>query len=185
MQKHKFNTEKVNIMLMNIMRELWNQHNVWTRSFIISAVDGLADVDLVTKRLLRNPADFAAVLKNFYGEQNANRFKELLTAHLTIAADMVNAAKTGNMQRYEELKKDWFKNADEIALFLSGINPYWNRGEWQKMLYNHLNLVETEAVTRLNRQYEENIAIYDEISNQAMTMADYMSSDIMKQFGNQ
>jgi hypothetical protein len=183
--KQKNNNEKVNIMLMNLMRELWEQHGFWTRSFIVSAVDGLADLELVTKRLLRNPADFAAVLKNFYGEQNANKFNELLTAHLTIAADMVNNAKAGNMQKYNELKKDWFRNADEIAVFLSSINPYWNRSEWQKMLYNHLNLVEAEAVTRLNRQYEENIAIFDEIQNQALTMADYMSSGIMKQFGSQ
>lgn len=168
---------------MNVIRELWEQHGFWTRSFIISAVDGLADVDLVTQRLLRNPADFAAVLVNFYGGQNANRFKDLLTAHLTIAADMVNAAKAGNMQKYEELKKDWFKNADEIAYFLSSINPYWNRNEWQKMLYTHLNLVEAEAVTRLNRQYERNIALFDEIENQSLLMADYMSTGILKQFG--
>lgn len=170
---------------MNLIRELWNQHGVWTRSFIISAVDGLADVDIVTKRLLQNPGDFAAVLKNFYGEQNANKFKELLTAHLTIAADLVNTAKAGDTQKYAELKKDWFRNADEIAFFLSSINPYWNRNEWQKMLYKHLNLVEAEAVTRLNRQYDANVAIFDEISTQALSMADYMSSGIMKQFGSQ
>ena len=183
MQKNRCNRAKVNIMLRQIIRELWEQHGFWTRSFIVSAVDWLEDTELVTKRLLRNPADFAAVLINFYGEQNANQFKDLLTEHLTIAADMVNNAKAGDMLRYSELKKDWFRNADEIAAFLSSINPYWNRSEWQKMLHKHLDLVESEAVTRLNRQYEKNIAVFDEIENQSLLMADYMSDGILRQFG--
>ncbi|MGI6728179.1 MAG: hypothetical protein ACOX4P_06500 [Anaerovoracaceae bacterium] len=49
------------IKIMNTLRKLWEQHVMWTRSFIISTIEGLSDLDPVTKRLLQNPTDFANV----------------------------------------------------------------------------------------------------------------------------
>ncbi len=63
------------IILNNTLRKLWEQHIMWTRSFIISTVDNLGDIEFVTKRLLRNPSDFAAVLKNYYGSEKADKFR--------------------------------------------------------------------------------------------------------------
>ncbi|MFR7474329.1 MAG: hypothetical protein ACLUVV_06990 [Christensenellales bacterium] len=51
----------------------------------------------------------------------ANQFQELLTQHLLIAADLVNAAKTGKRKRRILRVKKWYQNADEIARFLSSI----------------------------------------------------------------
>lgn len=170
------------IILNNTLRKLWEQHIMWTRSFIISTVDNLGDIEFVTKRLLRNPSDFAAVLKNYYGSEKADKFQILLEEHLTIAGTLVNQAKDGNTEAVEETRKKWYKNASEIAAFLSEINPYWSRQEWNKMLDEHLKITEEEAVTRLQNKYRENVAIYDDIENQALAMADYMTRGILKQF---
>lgn len=53
--------------LNNVMRMLWEQHVAWTRMTIISIVENLADEGLVTKRLLRNPTDIAALFQPLYG----------------------------------------------------------------------------------------------------------------------
>jgi len=45
------------INLINLFRELWEEHIFWTRNFIISAIAGLDDLEYVTNRLLRNPTD--------------------------------------------------------------------------------------------------------------------------------
>lgn len=181
MQNNAYDTRP--IMLMNTFRKLWSQHIMWTRSFIISTAAGLGDLDLVTKRLLRNPVDFANVLRMFYGDQKANKFKELLEQHLLIAADLVNSAKAQDAKGVEQARKEWYMNADDIASFLASINPYWSKREWQRLLYDHLKMTEDEAVKRLNGQYAEDIKIYDDIEDEALLMADEMSSGILKQFG--
>ena len=168
--------------LSNHLRMLWEQHIVWTRMFIISTVSNLLDVDLVTNRLLQNPKDFEMALKPFYGDEIASKFNDLLTEHLTIAVELVNAAKVGDEKAEEETEKRWYANADKIALFLSSINPYWSENEWKTMLYKHLTLTKTEAVSRLTGDYKTNIAIYNEIENQALGMADMMTKGIVKQF---
>ena len=170
------------IMIMNTFRKLWQQHVMWTRSFIISTAENLEDLDLVTKRLLRNPSDFADVLKMFYGSQKADQFKVLFEQHLLIAADLVNNAKAGNVEGADEARKKWYANADEIAEFLSSINPYWSKEEWQMLLYDHLKMTGKEATLRLNKQYADDINIFDDIEDEALRMADYMTSGIRKQF---
>ena len=170
------------VRFMNTFRELWEQHVMWTRSLIISTASNLPDLQYISNRLLRNPSDFANVLRLFYGNKKANEFKELFLNHLLIAAKLVNDAKVGNMEAVAQDRKKWYENADEIATYLSEINPKWNKQEWQKMLYEHLKMTEDEVTLRLKGQYSEDIAIYDLIEAQALNMADVMSQGIIHQF---
>lgn len=168
--------------VINEMRELWTQHVYWTRFFIISTISELDDLKCVTNRLIENPGDFARVLRNFYGTAKAETFKKLLTEHLKIGGDLVNAAKDGNTEKADTLRKKWYENADDIAEFLCRINPFWNENEWRDMLYSHLELTEKEVGYRLKKEYPKDIANFDTIENEAMEMADYMSQGIIKQF---
>lgn len=170
------------IKIINQFRKLWTEHVVWTRFFIISTAADLEDLQFVTARLLRNPADFESALKPFYGEEKAQRFRQLLTEHLTIAAQLVNAAKEGKTEAVDEDRKKWYANADEIADFLSQINPFWSQSHWIIMLHDHLKLTETEATERLTGQYEQDVSLFDAIEDQALTMADDMSDGIIRQF---
>lgn len=173
-------SKRADEILTNTFRKLWEQHVMWTRSFIISTAANLGDLSLVTQRLLRNPGDFAKEFQKYYGAKNAARFKELLTEHLTIAAQLVNQAKAGDTAAVAVTRRNWYRNADEIADFLSSINRYWDKNKWQAMLYSHLSMTEEEAVSRLRNQFASDIALYDKIEAQALEMADYMAQGIAK-----
>lgn len=170
------------IALLNMLRELWEQHVYWTRFFIISTVSDLEDLKNVTNRLLQNPDDFAKLLTPFYGTKVAKQFADLLRQHLLIASDLVNAAKKQESGNVEIARRKWYANADEIAKFLASINPYWNEAIWKNLLYKHLEMTEREAVLRLNGNYSEDIKNFDSIEQQALKMADYMFSGIVQQF---
>lgn len=173
---------KVELDLMNTMRMLWEQHGVWTRMAITSMVFGLPDEEMVVNRLLQNPVDFANTLKFFYGDEIASKFSDLLKSHLVIASQLVKAAKAGDNKSATEAEKKWYENADEIAVFLSYINPYWSRESWKAMLHEHLALVKAEAVAMLTKDYAAGIKVYDKIESQALEMADMMAEGIIKQF---
>lgn len=168
--------------LLNQLRLLWSQHVYWTRFFIISTAEDLCDLSPVTDRLLRNPGDFEKLLVLFYGRKDAEQFKTLLTEHLMIAADLVNAAKQNDTAKVNEARKKWYENADEIADFLSKINPYWSSQKWKDLLYDHLKMTEKEAVLRLGGNFAADVKLFDSIEDEAMKMAEYMFQGISRQF---
>lgn len=168
--------------LRNALRQLWEQHVAWTRMTIISAAFGNPDLSPTVNRLLRNASNMGNALKPFYGQENAAKFENLIREHLNIALQLVLASKAGETQKAEEAEKEWYKNGDEIARFLSSINPYINEESFKKMFYDHLAMTKAEAVARLNKEYPKDIALYDQIENQALLMADTISNGIIKQF---
>ena len=170
------------ICLMNRLRQLWGQHVYWTRFFIISTAADLDDLEQVSKRLLQNPKDFAELFTPIFGMRAASRFEELFTQHLLIAADLVNAAKNGEVDKANTAIDKWYKNADEIAEFLSSVNRCWNKAKWKSMLYSHLEMTEKEAALRLQGNYTADINVFDSIENEAYKMADYMFCGIIKSF---
>ncbi len=183
-----FKSMSVNVKTMEELKEefrlLWEQHVEWTRFVITSIVFGLQNLEAVAKRLLKNPIDLENLFVPYYGNEKASKLAGLMTSHLNIAAQLVNAAKAGNQDLASKTERDWYDNADEIANFLGSINPYWSEDEWKRMLYKHLALTKDEAVNMLNKKYSEDISVYDEIEKQALAMADLMSNGIIRQFPN-
>lgn len=164
------------------MRELWEQHDVWTRLTIESIVFNLPDEPFVIRRLLRNPQDFADALRPFYGRRIAAEFARLLNEHLVIAAQLVRAAQIGDGGRVADAERRWFRNAREIAAFFARVNPFWSERTWTEMLFDHLRMVQREAVQMLQGNYQGSIDTYDEVETQSLEMADEMWRGIVRQF---
>lgn len=170
------------LQLSDTFRRLWTEHVVWTRFFIVSTAFDLPDLEFVTQRLLQNPVDFARVLEPFYGKQIAARFEQLLTDHLLIAAQLVNAAKAGDANEVEIQRRRWYANAEDIARFLGAINPFWSVCVWRELLFDHLRMTEDEAVQILTGLYAQSIKEFDAIQAEALKMADVMTCGIVQQF---
>lgn len=168
--------------LRNTMRLLWEQHVYWTKSAIISLINNSPDLDAVLKRLLRNAPEMGNELKPYYGEQFGDQYGALIKDHLVIAADLVKAAKAGDTQSFESVEKKWFANSDDIAVFLSSINPYISQEDMRGMMYKHLDLFKSETVFLLQQDYQAAVNTFDQVEMQALHMADYISAAIIKQF---
>ena len=163
-------------------RLLWEQHVAWTRMTILSAAFGLPDLPQVSARLLQNPDAMGAVMRQFYGDAAAAKFAALIREHLEIAIRLVGAAKAGDAAAAAQIEKQWYANADEIARFLAGLNPYWPQEAFRAMLHEHLRLTKEEATAILTGKYQQSIALYDQIERQALMMADALTGGILKQF---
>ncbi len=168
--------------LINYFHMLWEQHVFWTRMTVMGIIHDLPESQQITQRLLRNPVDFANALLPFYGTEAANNFKDLLTAHLMIAAELVKAAKDGDNKAVADANKRWYENADEIAKFLNNINEYWSEDDWSAMLYEHLELLSENVLQMIAGEYEQSINGFDDIEMQALEMADMMAEGIAMQF---
>ena len=165
------------------MRKLWEDHIVWTRLYIVSAVASLPDVEPTAQRLLQNQVDIGNAIKPFYGEEAGARLTALLRSHILIAADLVTAAKAGNTAGMQAASARWDSNAVEIADFLSGANPAnWPRATLRAEMRHHLELTLREAQARLKNDWAADIAAYDEIHQHILGLADVLAGGIIKQF---
>ena len=163
------------VELRSAMRQLWEEHIVYTRNFIISALADLGDTDKVAERLLRNQDDISNAVKPFYGEEAGKKLAALLRDHILIAADIVKAAKAGNNEGVTAGEKRWHANADEISAFLSGANPAWPKAELTDMLYKHLDFTTAEVVSRIKKDWPADIEAYDKGHAHMLMFADALT----------
>lgn len=168
----------------NDMRSLWEEHVAWTRMAIISLVFDLPDLNEVLTRLLKNADDMGDMIRRLYGDEVAVTYSQLIKDHLLIAADLVKAALAGNEQRAQEAEAKWYENADDIARFLNSVNPFLTEEAVREMFYKHLDLTKQEAVFMINKEFEKDIAVYDEIEKQAREMADAISDAMVLHYAD-
>ena len=179
--KMKASSEAANELRSN-MRKLWEDHVTWTRNVICCLVDGLPGADQAVKRLLQNQDDIGNAIKPVYGEMAGTKLTALLHDHITISADVVNAAKASDNSALEAANKKWFSNADDISGFLSSANPNWKLADMKSMMNSHLKLTTDEAVARIKKDYEADVAAYDKVHNEILEMSDMLTDGIVKQF---
>jgi hypothetical protein len=75
------------------MRELWTDHVVYTRNFIISASSALPDTAELSQRLLRNQDEIGEAIKPYYGDAAGSQLASLLRNHIQLAAKTLTVAK--------------------------------------------------------------------------------------------
>jgi hypothetical protein len=108
---------------------------------------------------------------------------ELLREHILIAGEILQAAKTGNSTALADAQTRWYENAHEIAVFLNAANPRnWPLVEMDQMMKEHLDATTREVLARLNENWDADVAAYDAVHEQALAMADMLSSGIIAQF---
>jgi len=84
------------VSLKQDMRKLWTDHVVWTRDYIIAAVGDQPDAKAAANRLMKNQEDIGNAVATFYGAPAGQQLTTLLKEHITIAVDLIQAAKAGD-----------------------------------------------------------------------------------------
>jgi hypothetical protein len=164
------------------MRKLWTDHTVWTRDYIVAAVDDKPDATAAANRLMKNQEDIGRAIAGYYGPAAGQQLTTLLKEHISIAVDLIKAAKAGNKTAQQQADDRWQKNAVDIATFLSKANPNWPQATLVDMMKKHLSTTTAEVVARLMHDYEGDVRAYDAVYDHILMMSDALSDGIVKQF---
>jgi hypothetical protein len=174
---------RTELVLRRDMRQLWEDHIVWTRLAIISLITDAPDTEATVGRLLSNQSDLGNAVKPFYGRAAGDKLTAELRQHILIAADLVAAAKAGDQAKLADAQARWQRNADVIASVLNSVNPrFWKLAPMKAEMHTHLVLTTEEAVARLNGDWKADVAAYDRIHRHILHMSDLLSAGIVKQF---
>jgi hypothetical protein len=178
------------LVFHDAMRKLWDDHITYTRNVIISfelnepeSGTVLPDLGTVVDRLLQNQVDIGNAIKPYYGTAAGNQLTALLQEHITGAANVLTALKANDQAALQTALDAWYANAHEIAVFLNNANPRnWPLAEMDQMMRDHLDATTAEAVARHESDWSGDVAAYDRVHEQILTMADMLSDGIIAQF---
>ena len=107
---------------------------------------------------------------------------DLLKQHIAIAVELIDAAKSGDQPAFQEKDAAWDANARAIASFLSGANPHWPEQDVYDLLNLHLALTKNEVVARIEQNWEADVAAFDEIFTEILTLSDALADGLVAQF---
>ena len=165
------------------MRKLWEDHITWTRLAIVTFSDGSPSFDPTAGRLLQNQTDIGDSIKPFYGAVAGSRLTALLHDHITIAVEILQAAKAGDTAAFNAANTRWYDNGNDIADFLAAANPRsWPDAVMRADMKEHLDQTLAEADHELHGQYAASVTDYEGVHAHIMMMADQLSAGIIAQF---
>lgn len=164
------------------MRKLWEDHVTWTRLAIVTFAAGTSGFDTAATRLLQNQDDIGT-FRPYYGAANATRLSALLHDHITIAVEILPAARAGDSAAVSDASAHWYANANDIADFWASINPcLWPDAVMRADLKAHLDQTLAEAVDDLNGNFAAGVAEYEVVHLHILAMADMLGNGIIDQF---
>jgi len=169
-------------MLHQDMRKLWTDHVVWTRDYIVAAVGGYPDQQSAAKRLLKNQDDIGGAIAVYYGKPAGDALTALLKDHITIAVDLIKAAKAKDQATFQSVDAKWQKNGEDIADFLSKANPNWPKATLVSMMKMHLSTTTDEVKARLAGDWEADVRAFDAVYDHILKMSDALADGIVKQY---
>jgi len=164
------------------MRKLWTDHVVWTRVYVMDAIADQPDAGAAANRLMKNQEDIGAAVAKFYGAPAGQQMTTLLKEHISIAVDLIKAAKAGDKTGQKAADDRWQQNAEQIATFLSGANPNLPKATVLDLMKTHLKTTTDEVVARLTKKWDDDVQAFDRVYDHILTMSDAISDGIVKQF---
>lgn len=146
--------------------ELWTDHVVWTRSFIVATLRREPDeASVASDRLMTNQDELGTV---FFDQYSVPGVGELLREHITQAAQLVAAVRDGAPgEQIAALNATWYANGDALATsFAKGLGTF---EEWRDTLTAHLQLTTRQVVLRARAQWLDDQRNFDAIMDHART----------------
>ncbi len=168
-------------ILLNIQR-LWIRTVQLIRNFFHSAVGNLPEQRAVANRLfIKLYAEIYDEFRKHFSEAESQQFLNYISALITCIWQLMAAHKNHDTMAVDLTIAQWRQIGGELAAFLSGVNPYYEKTQWNAFLADYVNLMNREIAAYLNGDYEEETKIYDEIEADAAHIASYIAMGIIAQ----
>ena len=169
--------------MQQTLRDLWVGHIFWVRHVVSNiATNDPEERDAAENEVVTNTKQIAHTMAPFYGEAASEKLFSLLDLNISAVREYSEATVAENKQQQDAALAHLASNADEIADFLSHLNPYLQKDTVRA-------LIETQGahhVLQINRyktkDYAPLVATWPMMRQHIYVIADTLTTALAKQF---
>ncbi len=175
MMKNRFNEQCITYSQMNLifnMRIFWRRLMTWMRIYVISRYLGIGTADVSFERLYIENLDFGNMLRIHFSRSTSDRYSQLLNQFSIGLRELISAQIEGDFDTARQSIDRLLQNADETAVFLASINPYFDETEWRNLLTIFLQDTVQAANLFASEDYRMDIEYFDRLMALSNTMGD-------------
>ncbi len=165
------------------LRDLWIGHVFWVRNVALTTHYGdSAAASIAEEKAVENAKAIAASIEPFYGKAASDKLFGLLAGHYGAVKAYMTASYAGDKTGKETAQGNLVKNADEIAAFLSGANPYLPTETLKTLLYAHGGHHMAQLDALAEKDFAKEAKVWDDMKNHMYVIADALAGGLAKQF---
>lgn len=165
------------------LRDLWVGHIFWVRNVVSNiATNDPEERDAAEKEVVANTKQIASTMTTFYGEAASEKLYSLLDINIGAVRDYSEATVAGDKRQQDAALARLASNADEIADFLSHLNPYLQKDTVRGLIATH----GAHHVLQINqykaKEYAHLGATWPMMRQHIYVIADTLTLALVKQF---
>ncbi len=169
--------------MQQTLRDLWVGHIFWVRHVVSNiATNDPEERDAAEKEVVTNTKQIAHTMAPFYGEVASEKFYRLLDGNIGAVREYSEATVAENKQQRDAALAHLASNADEIADFLSHLNPYLHKDTVRSLVATH----GAHHVLQINQYKKKDYAplgaTWPMMRQHIYVIADTLTTALAKQF---
>lgn len=165
------------------LRDLWTGHIYWVRNVAVATKYGNSEAAKIAEaEVVGNAKAIAGSIEPFYGKAASDKLFGLLAGHYGAVKEYMSATYASDNAGKDAAREKLIKNANEIAVFLSGANPYLPKETLYGLLAAHggHHMAQIEALNAKN--YADDALVWKEMKSHMYVISDALAGGLAKQF---
>jgi hypothetical protein len=166
-----------------VLRDLWVGHIFWVRNVSIAIFNtNDAAMKAAEGQAVSNAKSIAATIEPFYGVAAKEAFFKLLAGHYGAVKAYLVATASGDASAQANATQSLTSNAEEIAVFLSKANPFFQKDALHSLLLAHGGHHIRQIQELKDRKYEAEAKTWEDMKDHIYQIADATADALAKQF---
>jgi hypothetical protein len=166
-------------VLHDQFRLVYENEMLWTRMVTVGVIHDITGHDVWIDRFKENYEAFEQVLVPIYGTAT-EKFGALLEENMDLTVEVLHEIQAGMDVR--TVLPQWYDNADQIAAYLSGLNPeFWPQEEMRAYWKVYVDDILKGALAFHAEDWKNDVILLNVFHGDCIAMADYMTAGIAKQ----
>lgn len=165
------------------LRELWQGHVQHTRAYALAVKAGDSAAEKkAADDVVANAKQIADAVAGFYGADAGKAMLTLLAGHWGGVKAMTDAARAGDSAAVAKAMQDLGANANEIARFLAGANPYLTEDAVRGLLVAHAAHHQAQIDEIMRGDMQAEATTWSSMQAHMNTIADALAGALARQF---
>ena len=167
------------------MRDLWSEHIFWIRNVVLDdATNNPLAREAAEKEVVANAKLIAGTIIPFYGAGASEKLFTLLAGHYGAIKEYSEATVVKDKTQQDAALAKLASNADQIAEFLSGANPFLPEDTVRGLIAAH-GAHHILQITQFNeRDYVREGETWEVMKRHVYVIADALTTALATQFPN-